>query len=470
MGVIILKKLKIGLLPLYIKLYDDSLPEMRKRINSFYKTIVSELEKRNLQVVSTQVCRIKSEFENTVRYFEKEDVDAIVTLHLAYSPSLESAYILAASKLPLIILDTTPTFDFSPAQHPDEILYNHGIHGVQDMCNLLLRNGKSFLIEAGHWAESDVLDRVKDCVKASKLAKNIKEARVGKLGQPFYGMGDFDLPDDVMKSTIGIETITYNPNEGKKLFEEITDEQIEEEINQDSKDFISDNLNNAIYKQSTKACLSIRKWIEKNRLTAFTVNFMEITKQSGIPCMPFMEASKAMSRCVGYAGEGDVLTAALVGALLSVYSETSFTEMFCPDWKNNSIFLSHMGEMNLSLAAIKPTLKEKDFPFTDADNTVVAYSRFKGGNAVFVNLAPGKDNTYSLIISPVEMLAVEGEDRMEDSIHGWFKPTMQVSEFLSTYSKHGGTHHAAIVYGNVIKVLEDFAEIMGWKLIKIGDN
>jgi len=34
-----------------------------------------------------------------------------------------------------------------------------------------------------------------------------------------------------------------------------------------------------------------------------------------------------MSRGIGYAGEGDVLTAALTGALLSVYPDTSFTEV-----------------------------------------------------------------------------------------------------------------------------------------------
>lgn len=465
-----MNKLKIGLLPMYVKLYDDAWSFMRERIDSFHNTIVHELEKRNVEVVSNEVCRIKPEFAYAVRRFENEEVDAIVTLHLAYSPSLESADILAGTKLPLVILDTTPTFDYSPSQDPDELLYNHGIHGVQDMCNLLLRNSKDFLIEAGHWQESDVLDRIVTDIKASKLAKKMKNAKVGRVGNPFIGMGDFDLPVDVLLSTIGIETVQYDFNEGRKLLEEVSESQIEEEIKQDGKDFDLDNLNDSVYKQSTRTCLSTSKWIEKNELSAFTVNFMEITKQSGIPCMPFLEAGKAMARGIGYAGEGDVLTAALVGALLSVYPETSFTEMFCPDWKNNSIFLSHMGEMNLNLAAGKPVLKEKDFPFTDAGNPVVAYGRFKGGNALYINLAPCKDNKYTLIISSIEMLEVEGEDRMEDSIHGWFKPTISVEEFLSTYSRNGGTHHAAIAYNADIKALEGFAAIMGWDIIKIGEK
>ena len=34
------------------------------------------------------------------------------------------------------------------------------------------------------------------------------------------------------------------------------------------------------------------------------------------------------------------------GALLSGIEEVTFTEMFCPNWRDGSVFLSHMGEFN----------------------------------------------------------------------------------------------------------------------------
>ncbi|MCK4416840.1 MAG: hypothetical protein KAV99_01575, partial [Candidatus Latescibacteria bacterium] len=155
-----MKKPKIGLLGLYLELYDHSMPEIRPGVEKFYQTIVDEMEKRGIEVTPVALCRLKSEFASAVRSLEDAQVDAIVTLHLAYSPSLESSDILAETSLPILVLDTTPSYEFGPDQDPDEILYNHGIHGVQDMCNLLIRNGKSFKIEAGHWEKSDVLDRV----------------------------------------------------------------------------------------------------------------------------------------------------------------------------------------------------------------------------------------------------------------------------------------------------------------------
>lgn len=462
-----MNNIKVGLLPLYIELYDVSNPGMRIRVDAFRDTIIKELQKRGLDVVAAPVCRISPEFEEAVNVFEKENVDAIVTLHLAYSPSLESSDVLAKTKLPIIVLDTTPTYNFSPTQQAEEISYNHGIHGVQDMCNLLIRNKKQFFLEAGHWEKSDVLDRVVGCARSIKLAKNMKSAKVGRVGEAFKGMGDFAIPEDILLSSIGIKTVAFNTESDSKFFENITNEEINNEIQIDLKKFQAPGLDSEVHRNSTIACLGIREWLEKEKLTAFTVNFLAVTKASGIPTMPFMEASKAMARGIGYAGEGDVLTAALVGALLSIYPQTSFTEMFCPDWENNSVFLSHMGEANLDLMDGKPILVESAFPYSDALKPVIAYGRFKEGAATFVNLAPGPDNTYSLVVAEGYMLGVDGQDNMEKSIHGWFKPGADVADFLKEYSQAGGTHHAALVYGNIAQEIKNFGILMGWEVVEI---
>ena len=72
--------------------------------------------------------------------------------------------------------------------------------------------------------------------------------------------------------------------------------------------------------------------------------------------MPFVECCKAMQRGVGYAGEGDTLTAAFTGAFLQSWPKSNFVEIFCPDWKNQILFLSHMGEMNYRVAALRPLI------------------------------------------------------------------------------------------------------------------
>lgn len=458
-------KPKVGFLPLYIKLYDDVTPEMRARVDRFRQQIAEALTARGIEVSASPVCRLAPEFSAAIRGFEEAKVDAIVTLHMAYSPSLESSAALAATPLPIVVLDTTSTYSYGPQQDPGEEAYNHGIHGVQDMCNLLLRNKKAFQIEAGHWEKSDVLDRVVGWARAARMGTVIRQARVGRLGPPFKGMGDFAIPTATLKKTLGIKTVVPGPKLIRALAAMVTDQAVEAEMASDRQQFVIKDLDADVHQRTTRAELALRLWIERENLLAFSINFLAVNRASGLSTMPFLEASKAMARGIGYAGEGDVLTAGLVGTLLQEYPETSFTEIFCPDWEGNQIFLSHMGEMNLKLAAAKPTLLERPFPFTDVGNPAVAYARFRAGDAVLVNLAPGPDYTYSLIIAPIIMQDVGSEDRMVKYIHGWFKSSLSVADFLAAYSRVGGTHHSALVYGKVAEELVRWGKLMGWNTV-----
>lgn len=462
-----MRKDRIGLLPLYLQLYDQVSAKRRPMIEQIYSETARTLRERGLDVVTAPICRLKPEFASAIRKFKKQEVDAIVTLHLAYSPSLESADVLARTKLPLIVLDTTPTYDFGPTQSPDEIMFNHGIHGVQDMCNLLLRNGKPFKIEAGHCRKSDVLDRVVGWVKSARMATVTRKARIGRIGRPFAGMGDFAVPAAALKNAIGVETVVSRPNVMRRLVNSIPITQIEAEMAADRRRFAVGKMSVEAHRRSVKVGLGVRRWIEEENLSGFTVNFRDVNDASGMNCVPFLEASKAMARGLGYAGEGDVLTASLVAALASVYPATTFTEMFCPDWKGNRIFVSHMGEVNPDLIAGKPKLVEMDYIYSKAQNPVKLVGCLRGGRAVFVNLAPCAGGLFRLILSPITMTSVKGKDKMADSVHGWFEPRMRIDKFLTEYGKAGGTHHAALVYGDVADEIVGFGEFMGWEVVTI---
>ena len=104
--------------------------------------------------------------------------------------------------------------------------------------------------------------------------------------------------------------------------------------------------------------------------------------------MPFTEACKMLMRGLGYAGEGDVLTAGLVGALRSVYSNTTFVEVFCPDWKEDVLLLSHMGECNLSLAQWRPALCSVPFNYNSCGDTAAAYFCMRPGKATLIKPCP----------------------------------------------------------------------------------
>ena len=459
-----MKNIKVGFLPLYIKLYDDS-GVGRTHMQAFYDRMEGILKIQGFEVIKTDFCRIKQEFKAAVEKFESEGADVILTLHAAYSPSLESIDALANTKLPIVVLDSTEAFSLNICESPNPIMNNHGIHGVMDMCNLLKQRGKAYAIAAGHTSNSNVIKKTCDFIKAAVAATSLKGSKVGAFGSSFDGMGDFLISKEDALNTFGVEIVSFSDCEMKKLYDSVTESEVKEEKEVYEKEFINTPTElDEYYVAGIKAGLAVRKGVKEKGLSAFSINFLDVS-DNNIVTMPFIECSKAMSNGIGYAGEGDVLTAAFVGALLKGFKDTSFIEIFCPDWKNDKLLISHMGEMNYVVAKEKPNFKIVNFNYAEIGKAPKATACFKEGNAVFGNVYKDSDGKYKLLLSNVEML--EDVDGYENSIRGWFRPNMPINEFLELLSEHGAIHHSFLVYDVEIKALEYFGKLLNLEVVKI---
>ena len=458
-----MQKNKLGFLPLYIKLYDDTCPELRPKLETFYERMAAALEERGLEVIRTPFCRIEAEFQKAVAEYEAQNAACIVTLHMAYSPSLESAQTLLQTELPIVVLDTTMTYAFGPDQDPDEIDYNHGIHGVMDFCNLLKRGGKPYAVAAGHWEQSDVLAQTVRYVRAAAAARAVRGSRVGVFGGSFSGMGDFQVTPQELAERFGAELIEASSDEMREYTRSVTEEEIEAEICADRERFrFPEPIEDGVYRANTRACLAIRKWIEAQKLDAFTVNFLKACPAYGIDTMPFLEACKAMTRGIGYAGEGDALDAMLAGVLIRTFETASFVEIFCPDWKDDRLFLSHMGEMNYRTAGGIPEIHMRKSNYTDSVMPMAGYACYRPGKAVYANVY--RDETgFCLLASAVEMQQITDDKNFDSVIRGWMKPRIPVKDFLRKLSEHGATHHSLLIYDAEPEQLLYFASLLHMK-------
>ncbi len=455
--------MKAGLLPLYIALYDVGAKHLRVRLGEFYDKIADMLRQRGVDLVTNEICTVKDEFKAAVKKFEDEGCDAIFTIHLAYSPSIESAEVLANTKLPIIVIDTTDTEDFSSNGDPSNISYCHGIHGVMDMCNMLKKAGKPYAIAAGYYEDGAVFDKAVGLLKAAVSAKSVIGSKVGSIGGYFDGMGDFQIEDSRLKELFDVDVIYPKDGELKAISDNVTNEEIEIEKQKNRADFeFIKEIDDNIYENSVKADVTLKKWIESNNLNALTVNFRNI---NGLPTMPFMGCCRALQNGIGYAGEGDKFTAMFVGGLLKEYKETSFVEIFCPDWKNNTLLISHMGEMNYAVADKKPTAFEMNFIYGECDNPIVATAAYKAGNAVFLN-AFEDDKGLNLLICPVTVKS-ETSDNFRQKIRGWLDFGKPIGDVLTSISEYGVTHHSMLVYNTTVEEMRFFAECLSLKPIII---
>jgi L-arabinose isomerase len=464
-----IKKIKAGLLPFYLKLYDEYKPEVREGFTEFLQRITDCLEARGIEVQRAPVCRVADEFKDAIRRFEEDGAECIISLHLAYSPSLESIDAFCDSKLPLVILDITMDAEFGVNVSPDRIMYNHGVHGVMDFASMLRRRRRSFEIIAGHDSNPKTLDRAVEIIRGAVAAHALQHSRVLRVGEAFCGMGDFAVEECVLADRLGIKVAQVDLDAVDAAVERVSDAAVEKEVAEDNERFVCECEVEG-HKRSVRVGLGLRQLLDEGGYTACSVNFQAFDRSDRpSDTMPFLEISKAMGRGIGYAGEGDVLTAALVGALGQAFDAVTFTEIFCADWKGGTLFLSHMGEISTSVACGTPRIMCKPFFLGGSLDPAVLTCAVKPGPAVFVNLAPGPDDTFSLIVAPVEVLP-EGDElqpEMRNVVRTWIRPQLDVAAFLEAYSRAGGTHHSALVLGDHAEGIAAFGRMSGLDVVKL---
>jgi len=104
---------------------------------------------------------------------------------------------------------------------------------------------------------------------------------------------------------------------------------------------------------------------------------------------------------------------------------------------------------------------EKDFSFGGCLNPAYLVCAPKPGPAVFVNIVPGPKDSFDLVVAPVKILPDSPRKDMRGAIRGWIRPACGIAEFLERYSRHGGTHHNALVLGQPVEALTAFAAFVG---------
>ena len=456
---------KIGLLPLMLELYDESAPELKPRQAQFARQIADVLSS-DVEISAVPICNTRPQVDAAIADFEGEGCEGIIVVHLSYAPSLISASALTRTSLPVLLFNTTPAPKMDIDLTPEDIMENHGIHGVQDLANILLRAGKTYHIISGYLSDRCVTERVLSWCRAALTARFWREMRVGLIGSPFEGMGDFSVDLTSLQAVVGPQVVRISPREVAELAKQVSPEQVQAEVEADRQQFapVAD-LDPELHAISVRAGLGLFRAVHKHDLDALAMHFMAFNDLPEIGAVPFLGISKLQAMGIGYAGEGDVACASLVTAMARYFGKAGFTEMFCPDWEGNQILMAHMGECNPILAGEKPILKSVPFPYGELSEPVIAVAGMAPGPATLVNLVCVEQGTFRL--TAVEV-AVSDFPVLDLAMpHFKIQLPLPLGEFLTKYSEEGGIHHLSIVPDHLTEEVRILSELVGleYKLI-----
>jgi L-arabinose isomerase len=455
---------RIGLLAMSLEFYEQLAPGLRQSRENWLRSAVLPALATFAEIrFCRAVCR-REEVDAIVREYEATGLDALLVVFLTYAPSQIALPALRRTHLPVVIWNTQELWAVDADFDMDKMLHSHGVHGTQDLANVLVRSGTAFHYVTSHLHDDHPLQELFDYFQAAAAATALRSCRVGLMGYPFPGMGDIAVDCTQLAETLGCRCVPlsvaeYNQRAAAAPADAV--KRIKAEYRRSYK--LAEDLQDDDLDGTARAELSLRSIVADERLDAFSFQFLALGDDPRTETLPFVAASRMMAEGVGFAGEGDVIGATGTWFLNRLCPPASFTEIFTIDFSGNSLLLSHMGEANVAMARTDGPvlLAARPQPLTHTLGRQLALiTSFEPGPATLCAMTLGPCGHWRLIASPVE-IGDFGPLLGLPVPHCKIRNCGDVRDWLTNYARAGGPHHHALCFGDARLRLKLAASLIG---------
>jgi L-arabinose isomerase len=344
------------------------------------------------------------------------------------------------------------------------------VHGTQDLASVLTRAGVPFHYLTSAPDDRDALAELGDFCAAAAAVRRLRSARIGSLGYPFPGMGDFAVDTTHLAATLGCTWTNLTVEDYVQRSSSADAREVARLVAEYRREYdVAADVTGADLDAAARAEVALRGLVRDHRLDALTYQFLAFGDDERTSTLPFVAASRLMADGVGFGGEGDLVGAAATSFLHRLRPPASFSEMFTIDFAGGTVFMSHMGEANVAMARRdrKVPLVARPTPITRTrDRQLALVTSFEPGPATLAALTLGPGSKWRLIAARV---AVQDFGPLPGFCVPHFKirPAGEVGDFLTAYARAGGPHHNAVCFGDARRRLRFAAAMLGADYVEL---
>lgn len=463
------KKPTVGLLGLTLEFYERGGANIREGREEFVRQRILPALAEVAEVSFDSAVFRREDVERKIAEFEAAGVDVLLVICLTYTTSLSSLPALKRTSLPIVVWNTQELYSVDESYGPAELTANHGVHGTFDLCNVLVRSGVKFDYVTSHLQDEGAVDEIADHLRAAAASSRLAKMRLGLLGYPFPGMGDFGLDTTHLAATLGCAWEALSVADFNMRAEQADADRAAKlageyrELYDVASDVTAEDLSEA-----ARAELALREMLKEHRLDAYSYQFLAFGQDERTVTIPFVAASRLLAEGVGFGGEGDLIAAAYSALLNWLQRPASFSEIFTTDFGGNGVLLSHMGEANVAMspAGRKVRLLRRKPIVPMRGSQLVLAVNYEPGPATLTALTLAANHRWRIIASPVEIQDFGPLEHLAVP-HAKVCPAGDVREFLTAYATAGGPHHLALCFGDARRKLKLLAGFLGAEYMEV---
>lgn len=462
------QKPKVGILGLTLEFYEGN-PKIREGRDTWVRqAVVPALAGEVRPVYHGAVCR-RAEIEAEVRRLERDGAEVLLVILLTYSTSLSSLQALLGTRLPIVVWNTQELYGVDEHYGVQELIDNHGVHGSFDLANVLVRSGVRFWYQTSHLSDVGAMADLGATLRAAAGVTAFRNLRLGVLGFPFPGMGDFGLDTTHLNATLGCAVEALPMGEFHGRVAQAPKSAVAGLVAEYRRSYrVHPDVKAEALAAAARAEWALRAMIEAKKLNAYSYQFLAFAGDERAETVPFVAASRLMGEGIGFGGEGDLIAAAFATVLNRVAFPATFTEIFTIDFAGNGLLLAHMGESNVAMARRdRPVeLRQRGSIVKTRFNQLVLPVFYEPGPATLAVMTLVDHQRWRIIASPVEV-ADFGPLPQAESPQTKVVVQPDVRAWLNAYGRAGGPHHMAMCFGDACDQLQVLAHLLGADFVRI---
>lgn len=403
----------------------------------------------------------------------------VVTWMHTFSPAKMWIAGLSALQKPLAHLHTQYNQDIPWGDiDMDFMNLNQAAHGDREYGFIVSRMRRNRKVIVGHWQDSDVQERLGVWARAACAWADCQNMKVVRFGDNMRFVAVTEGDKVEAQRRLGWSVNTYGVGDLVEVVNSASESDINALVDAYEASYnLADDLKKGGARHSSiveaaRIEYGLRKFIEDGGFKAFTTTFEDL---HGLAQLPGLAPQRLMADDIGFAGEGDWKTAALVRAMkvmsAGLEGGTSFMEDYTYHMNPNGMKVlgAHMLEICPSIAAGKPSLEVHPLGIGGkADPARLVFTSATGPaiNASLMDMG----NRFRMVVNDVDVVTPEQDMPKLPVARALWETKPNFKDALAAWIYAGGAHHTGFSLSLTWEHMNDFAEMAGIEFLHIGED
>jgi L-arabinose isomerase len=405
-------------------------------------------------------------------------VGVVLWMH-TFSPAKMWIAGLRALRTPVLHLHT----QFNRALPWAEIDMNYmnthqSAHGDREFGFVQTRMGIARKTVVGHWNDPATLARIGRWSRAAYGWHAAQSLRVARFGDNMRNVAVTEGDKVEAQLRLGISVDGFGVGDLVDAMDAAPASAVDELLAAYERDYDvapelrRDGARHGSLVDAARIEAGLRSFLDAGGYGAFTDTFEDL---HGLKQLPGIAAQRLMADGIGFAGEGDWKTAALVAILKRMAAGlpggTSFMEDYTYDLAGEEplVLGSHMLEVCPSIAAARPRAEIHPLSIGGREDPVrLVFDAAPGPAVVFAMLDLG--DRFRLLANEVDVIAPPHPLPKLPVARAVWRPKPDFATAAEAWLIAGGPHHTVYTTALDSETLDDFAQIAGLELLLIDEH